>query len=263
MTPPLTYLGFHLVFTLPPIALLSWLAVRRERARWNWQAISGFVVLVALAVVYTTPWTNALIPEGVWWYGEGAVIATVWYTPIEEYLFFVLQTALTAFWLFHLLEVADVSLDLPISHRVVGVLAGTAICLAGWLLLGSTSTFYLGAILVWAGPILAIQWGFGLTYLVRARRQVLLAIAVPTLYLWFADWVAISLGIWMISETHTIGISVAGLPLEEMLFFLVTNVFIVQGIVLYVWVIDRLSVHPTGSPFRSVSRRLDGWPLDD
>jgi lycopene beta-cyclase len=263
MTPPLTYLGFHLAFTLPPIALLGWLAIRRERAWWNWQAISGLGILIALAMVYTTPWTNALIPEGVWWYGDGAVIATIWYTPIEEYLFFVLQTALTAFWLFHLLDVADLSLRIPTSHRVAGVLAGLSICLFGWLLLGTTSTFYLGAILFWAGPILAIQWGFGITYLAHTRRQVLLAIAVPTLYLWIADWVAISLGIWMISETHTIGVGVAGLPLEEMLFFLVTNVFIVQGIVLYVWVLDRLGVEPTGSPVRSLVRRLGGRPLDE
>lgn len=242
MTPPLSYLEFHLVFTLPPIALLGWFAARRDRAWWNREALSGVAIIVALAVVYTTPWTNALIPRDVWWYGDGAVLATVWYTPVEEYLFFVLQTMLTAFWLFHLLEVADVPLRIPTSRRVVGVLAGAAICLAGWLLLGTTSTFYLGAILVWAGPVLAIQWGFGLTYLIRVRRQLVLAIAVPTLYLWLADWVAISIGIWTISETHTIGVGVAGLPLEEMLFFLVTNVFIVQGIVLYVWVLDRVDV---------------------
>ncbi|ELY63602.1 lycopene cyclase domain-containing protein, partial [Natronobacterium gregoryi] len=181
MTPPLTYLQFHLVFTIPPIVVLGWLAVQRDRARWDRTTLSGLAIIVFLAVAYTTPWTNALIPEGVWWYGDGAVLATIWHTPVEEYLFFVLQTTLTAFWLFQFLTVSDTSLRLPTSHRLAGILAGLAVCALGWTLLETTATSYLGAILFWAGPILAIQWGFGLTYLLEKRRQVLLAVGVPTL----------------------------------------------------------------------------------
>ena len=262
MTPPLTYLQFHLVFTIPPLLLLVWLAVRRDRAWWGREALSGLAILVFLAVVYTTPWTNAMIPEGVWWYGDGAVIATIWHTPLEEYLFFVLQTTLTAFWLYQFLDVSDVSLALPASHRVAGVLAGLGICAVGWLLLGTTSTFYLGSILFWAGPILAIQWGFGLTYLFRERRQVLLAVGVPTLYLWVADWIAISLGIWVISDAHTIGVGLANLPLEEALFFLVTNVFVVQGLVLYAWVLDRRAELATVPGVQRVVDRVGSQAAD-
>ncbi|MFP8953967.1 lycopene cyclase domain-containing protein [Natrialbaceae archaeon A-arb3/5] len=263
MTPPLTYLQFHLVFTIPPILALGWLASRRDRARWGREAFSGLAILVVLAVAYTTPWTNAMIPEDVWWYGEGAVLATIWYTPIEEYLFFVLQTTLTAFWLFQFLDVADVSLRLPVSHRLVGVVAGLGICASGWVLLGTTSTFYLGSILFWAGPILAIQWGFGLTYLLRERRQVLIAVGVPTLYLWVADWIAISLGIWIISDVHTIGVGLAGLPLEEALFFLVANLFVVQGIVLYVWVLDRRAELASLPQVRRLAGRVATQSTDD
>ena len=262
MTPSLTYLQFHLVFTVPPILLLGWLAVRRDRAWWNRQAFSGLAIIVFLAVIYTTPWTNTLIPEGVWWYGDGVVLATLWYTPIEEYLFFVLQTALTAFWLFQFVDVSDLSLRLPASHRLAGVLGGLGICALGWALLGGTSTYYLGAILFWAGPVLAIQWGFGLTYLVQERRQVLLAVGVPTLYLWIADWTAISLGVWVISDAHTVGIGLDGLPLEEALFFLVTNVFIVQGLVLYAWVLDRRAELASVPQVGRLVRRLDEQPTD-
>lgn len=250
MSVPLSYLEFHLVFLLPPIVLLGWLARRRPDAWWDWQSLSGLGIIAVLAVLYTTPWTNALIPAGVWWYGEGAVLGTIWHTPIEEYLFFVLQPILTAFWLYHWLSVADRSLWIPRSHRVAGAVAGLGICaLGGILLLGSQSTFYLGALLFWAGPILAIQWAFGITYLRDVWRSVTVAIGVPTLYLWLADRVAIELGIWVISETHTVGYAIAGLPIEEALFFLLTNTFVVQGIVLYVWLLDR-------------SHELPSW-LDD
>ncbi len=262
MTPPLTYLEFHLVFTLPPLLALGWLAHRRDRAWLDRRTLSGLAIILVLAVTYTTPWTNTLIPEGVWWYGEGAVLGTLWHTPIEEYFFFVIQTTLTALWLFQFLEVRDLSLSLPRSHRLGGLLAGLSIAFLGWYFLQGTATYYLGAILLWAGPILAIQWTFGLTYLVWERRQVLLAVSVPTLYLWVADWYAISVGIWSISDTHTIGVGLAGLPLEEALFFLVTNVFVVQGLVLYVWLLERRADLAAVSHLKRLRKHLPTRAVD-
>ncbi|QSG03786.1 Lycopene cyclase family protein [Natranaeroarchaeum sulfidigenes] len=231
---------FHLVFILPPLLVLGWFAWRRDDASWGRAPLSGLAIMLFLAVVYTTPWTNVMIPRGVWWYGDGAVLGTIWYTPIEEYLFFILQPILTAFWLFQFLTVEDRSLLIPLSHRLAGAAGGLAICVLGYFLMGTTSTFYLGSLLFWAGPILAIQWAFGITYLIKeVPRLLAVALVVPTLYLWTVDRIAIGLGIWSISETHTIGLSLLGLPVEEALFFFLTNVFLVQGIVLYMWLLDR------------------------
>ena len=239
MSPPITYADVHILFVVPPILLLGWLARRREEAWWGPRPLSGLAIVIGLAVGYTTPWTNHLIPEGVWWYGDGAVLATVWHTPIEEYLFFALQPTLTAFWLFQMPASADRSLSIPMRHRLVGVTAGIVISVVGLTLTRTTATFYLGWLLAWAGPILAIQWGFGLTYLWAVRERLAVAIAVPTIYLWSVDRIAIELGVWVISDSHTIEYTLFGLPIEEALFFLLTNVFIVQAIVLYMWVLDR------------------------
>ncbi len=54
-----------------------------------------------------------------------------------------------------------------------------------------------------------------------------------------ADWVAIRAGVWSLSARYTTGVELAGLPVEEALFFLVTNAFVVQGLVLLEWVIER------------------------
>jgi hypothetical protein len=54
------------------------------------------------------------------------------------------------------------------------------------------------------------------------------------------DRIAIGNGIWTISETYTTGLGLLGLPLEEMAFFVVTNCFVVQGLVLLPWVTRRL-----------------------
>ncbi|AGB30275.1 lycopene cyclase domain protein [Natrinema pellirubrum DSM 15624] len=248
-----TYFGIHLAFLLPPILILGWLAIRRDRAWWGVRPLSGLGIMIALAVVYTTPFTNRLIPVGVWWYGDGAVLATVWYTPIEEYIFFVLQPILTALWLFQVGPTADRSLAIPRIHRLLGVAGGLAIAVIGWALLDTTATYYLGWLLLWVGPVLALQWGFGSTYLWTVRRPLLVAIAVPTLYLWLVDRIAIELGVWVISDAYTTGYALFGLPIEEALFFLVTNLFVVQGITMYVWLLDRIGA---GSAWPSASPRL-------
>ena len=248
----LTYLAFHAVFIIPPLVVLAVAAWRRrarlDRAAWRARGL-GLVILALVALVYTTPWDNYLIERGVWWYGDGTVVATVWLAPVEEYLFMLLQPVLTVLWLSLLAPPNPGSASVTLRQRLVGVAAGGAVCLAGVSLLGDASTYYLGAILAWGGPVLAIQWGFGWPVLWATRRLVVLGVGVPTLYLWVADWVAIDLGVWVISETYTTGVTLFGLPVEEAAFFLVTNLFVVQGLVLFLWVLDRWGwTTPVSSP---------------
>ncbi|WP_323674412.1 lycopene cyclase domain-containing protein [Halorubellus sp. PRR65] len=237
MTDALTYVAFHLAFVVP--ALVAVAALRRARGLGEWTRTLkvGTPVVVVLAVAYTTPWDNYLVARGVWTYGEGTVLARLWWAPVEEYAFFVLQSVLAALWVGSL-GFADVA-DATVSRRqrVAGALAAGAVTALGlaWTLQGG-QTLYLGAILAWAGPVLAVQWAFGWPVLVRARRTVLLGVLAPTLYLCVADRVAIDAGVWTLSETYTTGVLVLGLPVEEGLFFLVTNVFVAQSLVLLRWV---------------------------
>jgi hypothetical protein len=235
----LTYLGFHLVFIVPPILFLLWTApvLPPERRR---VALTGLVGMTVLALVYTTPWDNFLIDQGVWWYGDGTVVARIWLAPVEEYLFFVLQPVLSGLFLYRLgFSPAFDPSDTRLAPRVAGAACFLALSAAGAVLLTTTPGYYLGAILLWACPLLALQWGVGGGYLARQRREWPVAVAIPTLYLWFADRVAIGLGVWSISATQTLGVDIVGLPLEEATFFLVTNLLVIQGLVLFEWVMHR------------------------
>ncbi len=57
--------------------------------------------------------------------------------------------------------------------------------------------------------------------------------AIPTLYLCAADALAIRVGIWHLSPTLTTNVWLGGLPLEEGVFFLLTNIMVVQGVLLF------------------------------
>jgi len=240
MTAGVGYLVFHAVAIVPVVAALA--AVTRYRLGSRRDVLTGTLVLAGLALLYTTPWDDYLIVRGVWWYGEGVVFARFGAVPLGEYLFFVLQPLLVGLWAarFRVETTRPLSISFPV--RALGLAGAGVVAAAGLALLGADSGLYLGSLLVWSAPILAIQWAFGWPFLVAQWRTVLAGTLVPTLYLWVVDRIAIGVGLWIISPRYTTGVDVPllGLPIEEAVFFLLTSLFVVQGLVLYVWLVDQV-----------------------
>ena len=91
----------------------------------------------------------------------------------------------------------------------------------------------MGLELVWALPPIALQLAFGADILWRYRRVVGSAIVPLTLYLSTADAIAINGGIWTINPQKSVDLLLGGiLPVEEFLFFLLTNTLVTFGIIL-------------------------------
>jgi lycopene cyclase domain-containing protein len=86
--------------------------------------------------------------------------------------------------------------------------------------------------LIWALPVLALQWALGWRYLLRTWRLWVPALLALTIYFSLADAVAIQQGIWRFDETALVGLSVGNVPVEEVLFYFVTSAMILQGMVL-------------------------------
>ena len=249
MTTQFTYLQFHLAFLVPAVLFLvatgfvsrTRITGSREVLGSGWRHYwAGVVIITVVALAYTTPWDNYLIARGVWWYGNGTTLLTLGHAPIEEYLFILVQPWITALWLSHLdFRTAWLRSSRPVAWRAGALLVAAAVGVGGWQLLGVDEGFYLGAILAWAAPVLALQWAVGAPQLWARRKTVALGTLLPTLYLCVVDRIAIEYGIWVLSGQYTTGITVAGLPVEEATFFLVTNLFVVQGLVLYRLVMAR------------------------
>jgi len=87
-----TYFEFLGLFVaLPIVALLALLRGRVPRVYWlNAAALS------LLALVYTAPWDNVIVLNGVWSYSAHQVLGVViGVIPLEEYLFYILQVVAT------------------------------------------------------------------------------------------------------------------------------------------------------------------------
>ncbi len=228
-TAPVTYLQFHLAFTVPPLVAL---ALFQGRTREPWGPLA---LLVGVAFVYTTPWDNYLVAREVWTYPPDRVLATVGYVPVEEYAFFVIETLIVGLWT-RLLQARWPVRSQPeatLGVRAAGASAFGVLALAGAATVAAGGHgLYVGLIVAWAFPVLAGMWWLG-GHLIWARRRLVAWAVVPvTLYLWVADWYAIRVGIWDITDATRTGWEILGLPVEEALFFLVTALLVAQGLVM-------------------------------
>ncbi|WP_407540531.1 carotenoid biosynthesis protein [Deinococcus radiomollis] len=245
----MTYLQYHLVFILPVLLALGVVTWRETRGgkslagafrehKWAWRT---FALFPFIPLLYTTPWDNYLVFKGVWFYPPERVLGRLGYVPYEEYAFFILQTLITSLWLFFWLrrsgqtqaEAACVS-PRPRLTRWGQAVFWLGLAFVGALLLRSASTFYLGLILAWACPVLSGLSAFGGDLIFGRPKVYWLAALPPTLYLWATDLYAIHNGIWGISPRSTLGWNLFGiLPVEEMVFFLITNLLVVTGVLAF------------------------------
>jgi lycopene cyclase domain-containing protein len=92
---------------------------------------------------------------------------------------------------------------------------------------------YLGLELVWALPAIILQLAFGADILWQHRNIVITAIVSTTIYLSIADALAIQSGTWTIDPAQSTELLLFGiLPIEEFIFFLLTNILIIFGVTL-------------------------------
>jgi lycopene cyclase domain-containing protein len=100
--------------------------------------------------------------------------------------------------------------------------------------LGLGNLTYLFLILVWALPIIVMQWLLGLDLFIKRWKVWLPGILIPTLWLTFADAFALGSKTWTIDPNQSLNFFLPfGVPIEEGIFFLCTNTLVVQGMILF------------------------------
>ena len=240
----MTYIGFLAIFLIIPILIFLIITWRDER---NGRIITGFkngtavwlgiALHIMVAVIYTTPWDNYLVATGVWYYNPALVSGVlIGYVPIEEYTFFIVESFLTGLWWWFLARRISPPVAFKPSHRMrvtsTMVLVGFWAISAGFLVSGLPSTTYLAITLTWALLPIGLQLAFGADILWHHRKLVALTIFPMTLYLSLADSLAIYSGTWTISPAQSTRIFIGSLPIEEAIFFLMTNILIGFGLTL-------------------------------
>lgn len=91
---------------------------------------------------------------------------------------------------------------------------------------------YLPFLLIWALPVVAVEWIAGARHLWRERRVWPWIVFALTAWFSLADAVAIAAGIWRFDTRSLLGVYLGPVPVEEILFYLLTSLMVVQGFVL-------------------------------
>jgi putative membrane protein len=262
----MTYFSFLLRFVIIPILIFLAVALwdnrknrpihRFHNGRAVWTALAVHVVL---AVLYTTPWDNYLVATGVWYYNPALVTGLViGYVPVEEYTFFVLETMLAGLWWWFLarrMSLAGMGFkpNKNLVYLSACVLVSLWLFFAYLLFFGDPKWTYLSITLFWALPAMLPQLAFGADILWHHRKLVTLSILLPATYLSLMDIVALRETIWSISPSQSTGVLFFGiLPLEEVVFFFITNTLLTCGITL-------LLVNVSQERFAEIKTRLQAW----
>lgn len=190
---------------------------------------------MVLAFIYTTPWDNYLVKTQVWSYPPDRVLGRIGYVPLEEYSFFIFQTYLTGLWCYFVIQKWKISSvpDENLTFKWAGAIILLGLWLFGFSQIGRAHFEYLSLILVWAIPVILLQWTVGANYFRNNFLSFIMTLIPVTFYLIVCDGLAIHWGIWHISPEQTLGWNIFGLPIEECIFFLVTNVMVAMGLIFF------------------------------
>lgn len=233
----MTYLDFHLVFTIPLFCLLFWLN-RNNRIFQSRKSFLGAALLVFLAVFYTTPWDSYLIQKQIWTYSMDNILFTIYWIPIEEYFFFIIQTLIgclfTAWLLAKQKTIHSPIMEISRTNIFIFMFFLFSLCSAYAVFPDQQEFHYLKLILFWALPIVLLQISLGWHVLFNHIKVLLFALTALSLYFWTADSIAIHQQIWSFPPQTISGYKILGiLPIEEALFFLLTNLMVIQGYILF------------------------------
>lgn len=235
----MTYFRFHLVFTLPLLIAL----VLPGLDTWAVPCVTGTALLVLVPVmIFTTPWDNYAAKCGIWGFSEGQFFRKIGYLPVEEYLFFVIQSAQAMALTLIVLDFGDFRslggvTEETRSWLLISGGIGFLICMvagvfisAQWKTRSGGKWHYTWHLFFWFLPVVILQWWIAPDVLLP-RWPVLLSVTVLLgTYLSWADWMAIKRNIWFFDHKQTTGLNLGGkMPWEEAAFFYLTSLLVCQS----------------------------------
>jgi len=223
----MNYLEFLIIFTVLPIVLMT-IFLRKviDITFLKWL----FVVSV-IAFIATAGWDNYAVYSGIWHFPKNRTIGIkLFYVPLEEYMFFFLQTYTTG--LLQLIFIKK-NINYNINSSAIIFLPLIFIQDDGIWKLTFGSYNYLIHLFSWGGFFILVQFISGRKKILNNISLIILPSIIMTVYFSIADSISIGHGIWDFDPLQTTGIKLVNIPLEEILFFLVTNILITEAMVLF------------------------------
>lgn len=223
----MTYIEFLLIFTVIPIIILVFLLKKYLDAVY----VKWLIIVSIIAFTATAGWDNYAVYSGIWHFPEDKTLGIkLFYVPVEEYMFFFLQTFTTG-----LVQLIFIKRNIKINIKNLSfVLTPLLLFQSNEIMKLPFGNFnYLFHLFLWGGFFILVQIIAGRKKIPRNISLIIIPSLIMTLYFSIADSVSIGQGIWDFDPLQTTGIRIFNIPLEEILFFLVTNILITEAMILF------------------------------
>ncbi len=107
------------------------------------------------------------------------------------------------------------------------------------------NTAYLQHLLLWMLPVVLIQWTVGRNILRANLRAIIWPTCIAGIYLTLADSFAIRAGVWFFDPEQILGWHLGPyIPIEEILFFILTSLIVTQSFILFLPNENRFTIDP-------------------
>ncbi len=234
----MTYARFHLIFNLPVLLFLGWI---QRHSSWSFHELVLLGALLLVILLFTSPWDNHAVRMGIWDFPLGRYAFRIGLLPIEEYLFFWLQSLNVILSLRLWLQTHPDLLchaETPL-HPIQGLLILALLGL--WILVGyslhrhppAARWNYTRHLFFWFTPVILLQWILAPSLFAHHRNNLFLMAFGWGLYYTLGDWVATKSGIWFFDEKQITGNKLFRvLPWEEIAFFILTSLLVAQSYLL-------------------------------
>jgi lycopene cyclase domain-containing protein len=235
----LTYLRFHLIFNLPLLIVLAAISGPEPWAAGE-AAAFGWVLLAVM--IFTAPWDNLAAKWGIWGFPREKYSVRLGYLPVEEYAFFLLQSAnvmlairalfyLFPFWQNYRETRVDLSTLIFLGASIIPWLL--VIAQLRWLRRKAGPRVNYALHLVWFLPVMYTQWIVAAPLFIAHAGLLAMVTTGFGCYYTLADLAAVRAGTWFFDEKQITGGKLAGvLPWEEIAFFFLTSLLVAQSYLL-------------------------------
>ena len=239
------YFEFLILFTVIPSALLIYLLRNYLQKTF----VYCLLTVSLIAFIATSAWDNYAVYSGIWMFPKEKTLGIyLYYVPVEEYLFFFLQTYATGlFQIYYFFKFykQDKNDNSDSGNTILNVTLMPALLLFFFKYIGGNIIQeeilklpfgrwnYLFHLFSWAGLFIIIQYIFGYKKIKKHLKLIFIPSIFMTIFFSLADSVSIGNGIWGFDPAQTIGTKIGNVPLEEILFFFLTNVLITEAMILF------------------------------
>jgi len=218
------------------------LALISASVPWSRGEIAAFGWVLLAVMIFTTPWDNLAAKWGIWGFPRHKYTLRLGYLPVEEYAFFVLQSAnvmLAIRALFRLFPAWQTGRAIHLGFWTLIFLAASVI---PWLMVALSFVWLrrkagprvnYALHLAWFLPVIYLQWIISPILFGAHAGLLLLVTAFFGIYYTLADLIAVRAGIWFFDEKQITGAKLGGvLPWEEIAFFFLTSLLVAQSYLL-------------------------------